>query len=98
MSNKRIFKVGIAGYGIVGKVRHKSLNKCSNIRVVAICDKNFKTNSFKNNIHYFTNYKRLLKEQKIIIYLGWDSFKHKKEITIDFMDNYLFKSYKVFKL
>jgi len=62
MSNKRIFKVGIAGYGIVGKVRHKSLNKCSNIRVVAICDKNFKTNSFKNNIHYFTNYKRLLKE------------------------------------
>ena len=46
MKNNKL-KVGIAGYGIVGKVRHKSLNKCSNIRVVAICDKNFKTNSFK---------------------------------------------------
>ena len=36
-----IYKVGIVGYGIVGKKRHSILNKISYFDVVALSDKNF---------------------------------------------------------
>ena len=35
-------RIGIAGYGIVGKRRHKSLIKIKKIKVVAICNKKIK--------------------------------------------------------
>lgn len=35
-------RVGIAGYGIVGKRRHYYINEHPNLEVVAVCDQNFK--------------------------------------------------------
>ena len=35
-------RVGIAGYGIVGKRRHFYINEHPNLEVVAVCDQNFK--------------------------------------------------------
>ena len=37
---KSILKVGIAGYGVVGKKRKKILERISGIKIVAISDKN----------------------------------------------------------
>ena len=42
MSNK-ILKVGIAGYGIVGKRRRRCLESNEHVKVVAICDRDFKS-------------------------------------------------------
>ena len=61
-----ILKVGIAGYGTVGKIRHHYIDNHPNMEVVAICDKflhNIKDK--KNKIEYFSNYKDLLASIKI---------------------------------
>ena len=40
MKNK--IKIAIAGYGVVGKLRHKSINKLKDFELIAVCDKNLK--------------------------------------------------------
>ena len=48
-----ILKVGIAGYGTVGKIRHHYIDSHPNMEVVAICDKflhNIKDKKIKLNI------------------------------------------------
>ena len=37
-----MLKVGIIGYGKVGKTRHSILNKIEGVEVVSICDINIK--------------------------------------------------------
>src|ERR1041385_1970965 len=37
----QILKVGIAGYGTVGKIRHQVANEHPNLKVVAVCDQSF---------------------------------------------------------
>ena len=54
-------KVGIAGYGVVGKRRHHFIKTNASMNVVAVCDQTFAKNYSINNIKYFTNYKELLK-------------------------------------
>ena len=54
-------KIAIAGYGVVGKLRHKSINKIKDFDLIAVCDRKFKKNGvFSNGIQYFRNYKELL--------------------------------------
>ena len=56
-------RIGIAGYGIVGKRRHKSLLKIKNIKVVAICDKKIKNERInRSGIKLLKNYKKLFLE------------------------------------
>lgn len=56
-------RIGIAGYGIVGKRRHKSLLKIKKIKVVAICDKKIKKERKNSSgIKLLKNYKKLLIE------------------------------------
>lgn len=54
-------KVGIAGYGIVGKKRRQCVEKNKNLKLVAICDQIFKKDTIdENGIKIFTNYKNLI--------------------------------------
>jgi len=54
-------KVGIAGYGIVGKRRHECLDKHPRFETVAVCDRNFPTDTtLPSGIQAFTNYRALL--------------------------------------
>ena len=57
----RKYKVGIAGFGVVGKRRFQILRKKRNIHIISICDKtfNFKTKT-KNNVQYFNNFSDLI--------------------------------------
>ena len=41
-----ILKVGIAGYGVVGKTRRKCVEKNPQLQLIALCDKNFTKDSF----------------------------------------------------
>jgi predicted dehydrogenase len=54
-------KVGIAGYGIVGKRRHIFIDQHPNLEVVAVCDQNFKEPYTQNDgLAYFSNTEALL--------------------------------------
>ena len=57
-------KVGIAGYGVVGKRRKECVNQNPNMELVAVCDRIFSDNELSNdNINHYHSYKDLLKEK-----------------------------------
>lgn len=56
-------KVGIAGYGVVGKRRKACIDRNPYLQVVAVCDQVFDSEgSFPDGIHYYKSYQRLLTE------------------------------------
>ena len=66
----KIFKVGIAGYGIVGKRRHQFINEHTQLQVIAVCDQSF-SNGYekKDNLDYFDNYLSLLETDLDILFV-----------------------------
>jgi predicted dehydrogenase len=63
-------KVGIAGYGVVGKRRHQYISEHLNLEVTAICDQNF-ANDFTDlsGIKIYNNYKDLLNQDLDILFV-----------------------------
>jgi predicted dehydrogenase len=56
-------RVGIAGFGVVGKRRRDCVDRHPNLRVVAVCDRTFDgEGSLADGIRYYRNYRRLLTE------------------------------------
>lgn len=56
-------KIGIAGYGVVGKQRQGVVDARPDMAVVAICDQTFDGEGvLDGGIKYFTNFRRLLEE------------------------------------
>jgi predicted dehydrogenase len=69
MSVKKL-RVGIAGYGTVGKKRHKYIDLNSNLELIAICDKNFSNDIFiKKKIERFEHHEDLLKLNLDILFV-----------------------------
>ena len=63
-------KVGIAGYGIVGKRRHNYINEHPYLDVVAVCDQSFQEAYFKEDgISYYNNTASLLAENLDILFV-----------------------------
>ena len=57
-------KVGIAGYGIVGKRRHICVDQNSDMELVAVCDRTFSDDGvFSDGVKFYKNYKDLLLEK-----------------------------------
>jgi len=55
-------KVGIAGYGIVGKRRRYFIDRHPNLETLAVCDKSFGgSGKMADGLIYFENYQQLLK-------------------------------------
>ena len=68
MSDK--LKVGIAGYGVVGKRRRVFIDQHPMLTTVAVCDRIFPgTGVFDDGVQYYTNYQRLLDEQLDILFV-----------------------------
>ena len=64
-------KVGIAGYGVVGKRRRECIDIHPNMEVVAICDKYFKKNSgvMEDGVCFYKNFTQLLVEKIDILFV-----------------------------
>jgi len=65
MINKML-KVGIAGYGVVGKRRHHYINQHPNMAVVSVCDridKNF--TDLADGVNTYSNYKDMLDSESL---------------------------------
>lgn len=57
-------RVGIAGYGVVGKRRRECVDRHPNLRLVAVCDRTFSDSGvMEDKIHYYSDYHQLLGEQ-----------------------------------
>jgi len=65
-----ILKVGIAGYGVVGKRRKKCIDLHANMRVSAVCDREFDGAGMLNDeVRYFSSYKELLGEDLDVLFV-----------------------------
>lgn len=63
-------RVGIAGYGIVGKRRHFFINEHPNLEVVAVCDKTFKEPFFqKDALCFYSNTEALLNAELDVLFV-----------------------------
>jgi len=60
-------KVGIAGYGVVGKRRKECVDQHPNMKIVAVCDREFLGNERNNNVNYYQSYRELLSEDLDIL-------------------------------
>ncbi|MDA0239494.1 MAG: Gfo/Idh/MocA family oxidoreductase [Proteobacteria bacterium] len=64
-------KVGIAGYGVVGKRRREFIDKHPNLSVTALCDQNFDgEGTSSDGIKYFTDYRRLISEPLDVLFVA----------------------------
>lgn len=80
-------KVGIAGYGIVGKRRHIFINEHPELEVVAVCDQYFKKDIInKQGVSCFTNTKKLLNEKLDILFVCLTN-NIAAEVTIEGLKN-----------
>ncbi|KAA3633454.1 MAG: gfo/Idh/MocA family oxidoreductase [Proteobacteria bacterium] len=59
----KTLRVGIAGYGVVGKRRHACIDRHPDLRLVAVCDRKFDGDgTMASDVRYYTNYHKLLEE------------------------------------
>jgi predicted dehydrogenase len=66
MNQKEKLKVGIAGYGVVGKRRRIYIDKHPNLETVAVCDVRFMDKAFRENTDViYSNYKEIEKYSEI---------------------------------
>tara|TARA_B100000029_G_C17598862_1_gene965107 strand:+ start:1490 stop:2503 length:1014 start_codon:yes stop_codon:yes gene_type:complete len=78
---KSYLKIGIAGYGVVGKIRKKILDKIPGVKVVAISEKNPKNRALIKGIKFFDNYKKLFTEDLDIVFVSLPN-KYAADATI----------------
>jgi len=63
-------RIGIAGYGIVGKRRKRILDTIPGTKIVAISDNNPKNKIFSKQIKFFKNYNNLFKENLDVLFIS----------------------------
>jgi len=70
-----ILKVGIAGYGVVGKRRRQFIDQHPKLKTVAVCDIKFKKPGvLDGGVQFFPNYEQLLKEPLDILFVCLPNF------------------------
>ena len=70
MSMNKILRVGIAGFGVVGKRRRQVIDKLASMQVVAVCDKNYpEPGVFDDGVAFYTNYQQLLAEELDVLFV-----------------------------
>jgi len=66
----KTLKVGIAGYGVVGKRRRQFIDLHPNLKTVAVCDKLFDADGvMEDGVHFYSDYKKLLSEDLDILFV-----------------------------
>jgi len=80
---KNKLKVGIAGYGVVGKRRRQYIDKNPHLITVAVCDQNYsKQCTLPDGIKAFSNYQQLLAEDLDVVLVSLPNYLA-AEVTIE---------------
>lgn len=57
-------RVGIAGYGVVGKRRRECVDRCPHMHLIAVCDRAFQDEgAFGDGVRYYRDFQSLLAEK-----------------------------------
>lgn len=79
---KGVLKVGIAGYGVVGKRRREFIDKHRDLKTVAVCDQNFKKPGvMPDGTRSFLDYRQLLQEELDVLFVSLPNYLA-SEVTI----------------
>jgi len=63
-------RVGIAGYGVVGKRRRQFIDSHPSLRTVAVCDRTYPADGvFDDGVRFYTTYPRLLDEELDVLFV-----------------------------
>jgi len=63
-------KVGIAGYGVVGKRRRESIDMHPSLKTIAVCDKVFPGDGlFDDEMRYYDRYQKLMQEDLDVVFV-----------------------------
>jgi predicted dehydrogenase len=85
-----ILNVGIAGYGVVGKKRRLCIDSNPNLKVVAVCDKMFKSSgTMDDGVKFYSEYKQLIKNENLDILFVCMTNDILPEATISALENNL---------
>lgn len=80
--SKESLKVGIAGYGVVGKRRRYCIDQHASLRTVAVCDQKFEhPGTMPDGLRYYSNYKQLLEEPLDVLFVSLPNYLA-AEVTI----------------
>jgi predicted dehydrogenase len=81
LKNEKL-RVGIAGYGVVGKRRRVFIDKHPNLRTVAVCDQNFdETAVMPDGVRCYAHYRQLLEEPLDVLFVSLPNYLS-PEVTI----------------
>lgn len=69
MNTDQILRVGIAGYGVVGKRRREHIDRHPNLELVAVCDRTFEKGQAADGIKAFQSYEPLLDEDLDVLFV-----------------------------
>lgn len=70
MINKDKLRVGISGYGVVGKRRRTFIDQNIHLKTVAVCDRTFQNSGvFEDGVRYYPNYTTMLEEPLDILFV-----------------------------
>ena len=64
-----VLKVGIAGFGVVGRRRKACVDTHPGLEVVAVCDRDVKANEFGEGLQYFSTYQNLLSADLDVLFV-----------------------------
>ncbi len=68
-------KVGIAGYGVVGKRRRFFIEQHTSLRTVAVCDQKFsEPGVMPDGVRCFSNYHQLLEEPLDVLFVSLPNY------------------------
>lgn len=63
-------KVGIAGYGVVGKRRRQFIDINQHLQTIAVCDQYFKgSGTMDDSVRFYQNYKQLIQEPLDVLFV-----------------------------
>jgi predicted dehydrogenase len=69
-ATRTLLRVGIAGYGVVGKRRHQFIDKNPTLKTVAVCDRIFTGEGvLPDGIRFHSDYRQLLQEDLDILFV-----------------------------
>jgi len=82
-------RVGIAGYGVVGRRRRQFIDLHPALRTVAVCDAKYGSDgTFDDGVNFFNDYRRLLDEELDILFVCVPNYLA-SEVTIAGLDRRL---------
>lgn len=67
---ENVLRVGIAGYGVVGRRRHSFIDQHPTLKTVAVCDRRFEAaGQFDDGVRFFPHYEQLLMEDLDVLFV-----------------------------